>query len=94
MISISVFIFHKSRRTVYSIRVSRLSQTLSSKLRIPVDARVLNFGPSILSLPCNPRKLIIERDEEVSAKFAERTIQRYLDLKPLVYKGIKEAFGG
>ena len=71
-----------------------LSQTLSSKLRIPVDARVLNFAPVSFLYHVIRGKLIIERDEEVSAKFAEQTIQRYLDLKPLVYKGIKEAFGG
>jgi hypothetical protein len=71
-----------------------LSQTLSSKLRIPVDARILNFAPASFLYHVIRGKLIIERDEEVSAKLTERTIQRYLDLKPLVYRGIKEAFGG
>jgi predicted nucleotidyltransferase len=71
-----------------------LSQTLSSSLRIPVDARVLNFAPASFLYHVIRGKLILERDEEVSAKFTERTIQRYLDLKPLIYRGIKEAFGG
>jgi len=71
-----------------------LSQTLSSSLRIPVDARVLNFAPASFLYHVIRGKLILERDEEVTATFAEQAIQKYLDLKPLVYRGIKEAFGG
>jgi predicted nucleotidyltransferase len=71
-----------------------LSQTLSSNLRLPVDVRILNFAPASFLYHVIRGKLIIERDEEVSAKITEQTIQRYLDLKPLVYRGIKEAFGG
>jgi uncharacterized protein len=71
-----------------------LSQTLSSGLRVPVDTRVLNFAPASFLYHVIRGKLILERDEEVAAKFTEQTIQRYLDLKPLVYRGIKEAFGG
>jgi len=71
-----------------------LSQTLSSQLRIPVDARVLNFAPASFLYHVIRGKLIIERNEEVSAQIAEQTVQKYLDLKPLIYRGIKEAFGG
>ena len=71
-----------------------LSQTLSNKLRIPVDARVLNFAPASFLYHVIRGKLIIERNEEVSAQITEQTVQRYLDLKPLIYRGIKEAFGG
>jgi hypothetical protein len=71
-----------------------LSQTLSSHLRIHVDARVLNFAPTSFLYHVIRGKLIIERDEEVSTTLAEQTIQRYLDLKPLVYRGMKEAFDG
>jgi predicted nucleotidyltransferase len=59
-----------------------------------VDSRVLNFAPASFLYHVIRGKLIFEREEEVSANFTERTIQRYLDLKPLVYRGIKEAFGG
>jgi len=71
-----------------------LSQTLSSNLRIPVDVRVLNFAPVSFLYHVIRGKLIVERDEEVSTTLVEQTIQRYLDLKPLVYRGMKEAFGG
>jgi predicted nucleotidyltransferase len=71
-----------------------LSQILSSNLRIPVDVRILNFAPASFFYHVIRGKLIIDKDEEISAKLTERTIQRYLDLKPLVYRGIKEAFGG
>ena len=71
-----------------------LSQTLSSNLRIPVDVRVLNFAPVSFLYHVIRGKLIVERDEEVSTTLVEQTIQRYLDLKPLVCRGMKEAFGG
>ena len=71
-----------------------LNQTLSSNLRIPVDVRVLNFAPVSFLYHVIRGKLIVERDEEVSTTLVEQTIQRYLDLKPLVYRGMKEAFGG
>jgi predicted nucleotidyltransferase len=81
----------QERSTQYGLT---LSQALSSELRIPVDARILNFVPTSFLYHVIRGRLIIERDEEVSAKLAERTIQKYLDMKPLVYRGIKEAFGG
>lgn len=71
-----------------------LSQAISNRLRIPVDARVLNFAPASFLYQVIRGKLIIERNEEISARIREQTVQRYLDLKPLIYRGIKEAFGG
>lgn len=71
-----------------------LSQAISNRLRIPVDARVLNFAPASFLYQVIRGKLIIERNEEILARIREQTVQRYLDLKPLIYRGIKEAFGG
>ncbi len=79
------------RHTSYGLA---LSQALSNRLRIPVDVRILNSAPASFLYHVIRGKLLIERDEEVSARIAEQTIQRYLDLKPLIYRGIKEAFGG
>jgi uncharacterized protein len=69
-----------------------LSQTLSNKLQIPVDVRILNSAPASFLYHVIRGKLIVDRDEEVSAQVMEKTIQRYLDLKPLIYRGIKEAY--
>jgi predicted nucleotidyltransferase len=70
-----------------------LSQLLSSKLQIPVDVRILNLAPASFRYHVIRGKLIFERDEEVSAQVIEKTVQRYLDLKPFIYRGIKEAYG-
>ena len=70
-----------------------LSQTLSIRLKIPVDVRVLNFASIPFLYHVIRGNLILERDEEIRLNFVERITARYLDLKPLLLKGTKEAFG-
>ena len=76
--------------TLYSID---LALVLTRALRIPVDVRVLNFAPVSFLYHVIRGKLILERDEEVHSRFVEKTIAQYLDLKPLLRKSTKEAFG-
>ena len=71
-----------------------LSQNLSRELEIPVDVRILNLAPLSFLYHVIRGKLIFEKDEEIRVRVVEQTIQRYLDLKPIIWKGIKEAFGG
>lgn len=71
-----------------------LSQNLSRELEIPVDVRILNLAPVSFLYHVIRGKLIFEKDEEIRARVVERTTQRYLDLKPIIRKGVKEAFGG
>jgi len=71
-----------------------LSQNLSRELEIPVDVRILNLAPLSFLYHVIRGKFIIEKDEETRVRVVEQTIQRYLDLKPIIWKGIKEAFGG
>ena len=77
--------------TLYSID---LALVLTQAHRIPVDVRVLNFAPVSFLYHVIRGKLILERDEEVLSRFVEKTIAKYLDLKPLIRRGTKEAFGG
>lgn len=76
--------------SLYSID---LALVLTQALRIPVDVRILNFAPVSFLYHVIRGKLILERDEEVLSRFVERTIAKYLDLKPLIRRGTKEAFG-
>ena len=71
-----------------------LSQNLSRELEIPVDVRILNLAPLSFLYHVIRGKLIFEKDEEIRVRVVEQTIARYLDLKPIIWKGIKEAFGG
>ncbi len=71
-----------------------LSQELSEKMKIPVEVRILNFVPILFLYHVIRGLLIFERNEEVRVQVVEKTVQRYLDLKPMIHGGIKEAFGG
>ena len=71
-----------------------LSQNLSRELGIPVDVRILNLAPVSFLYHVIRGNLIFEKDKEIRARVVEQTTQRYLDLKPIIRKGVKEAFGG
>lgn len=70
-----------------------LSQTLSREVQVPVDVRVLNFAPVPFVYQVIRGMLMIDRNEELRVHVVEETVRKYLDLKPMIHKGIKEAFG-
>ncbi len=59
--------------------------------RFPVDVRVLNGAPMSFCYHVLRGRLLFSRDEPVRVRWAERVISRYLDLKPLRHKALKEA---
>ena len=61
-----------------------LGQMLSKELQVPVDIRVLNFAPVSFLYEVIRGNLIFERNEEIRIRVVEQTIQRYLDLKPMI----------
>jgi hypothetical protein len=77
--------------TPYSLA---LSQDLSTRLQVPADVRILNFAPVSFLYHVIRGRLVSERNKEIRLRIVERTIQRYLDLKPIIRRGVKEAFGG
>jgi hypothetical protein len=79
----------ESQATSLAINLARV---LSSELRIPVDVRILNFAPVSFLYHVFCGYLILEKNEEVRSHVMERTVQKYLDLKPILYKSMKEAF--
>jgi hypothetical protein len=76
--------------TPYSLA---LSQTLSREVQTPVDVRVLNFAPVSFVYQVIRGILISDRNGELHVHVVEETVRKYLDLKPIIHKGIKEAFG-
>lgn len=76
--------------TFYSIA---LSQTLCNEMKLPVDVRVLNFAPVLFVYHIIRGILIFDRNEDLRVHLVEETVRKYLDLKPMIHKGIKEAFG-
>lgn len=79
----------KEEATFYSLE---LAQRFSNELRIPIDVRVLNFAPVLFLYHVIQGNLISERNEEIRMHFVEQIVQRYLDLKPMVRRAVKEAF--
>jgi uncharacterized protein len=76
--------------TFYSLA---LSQAFSKEVRVPVDVRVLNFAPLSFVYHVIRGNLIFDRNEELRAHVVTQTVTKYLDLKPIIHRGIKEAFG-
>jgi predicted nucleotidyltransferase len=69
-----------------------LAEELSQGLKLPVDVRVLNFAPLPFCYHVVRGELLYEKDEAARSLFVESTVQRYLDIEPLLRKGLKEAF--
>lgn len=70
-----------------------LSQTFSREVQVPVDVRVLNFAPISFVYQVIRGILISDRNEDLRVHVVEETVWKYLDLKPIIYIGIKEALG-
>ncbi|ODS33456.1 MAG: nucleotidyltransferase [Candidatus Scalindua rubra] len=69
-----------------------LGQMLENDARYPIDIRVLNFAPVSFLYYVIKGRLVYERNDDLRVQVAERVILKYLDLKPMIKKGIKEAF--
>lgn len=59
--------------------------------RIPVDVRVLNGAPIAFVYHVLGGKLLFSRSEEVRVSWVAQIVARYLDLKPLRHRALKEA---
>ncbi len=59
--------------------------------RFPVDVRVLNGAPVSFGYHVLRGRLLFCRDEAIRVQWAERILARYLDLKPLRHRALKEA---
>lgn len=58
---------------------------------LPVDVRVLNQAPLGFLYHVFRGKLLFSRDDALRTQEVERTVSRYLDLKPLRQRALKEA---
>jgi predicted nucleotidyltransferase len=70
-----------------------LSDRLSSLVKVPVDVRVMNFAPVAFLFHVVRGQLLIDKDEDARCAFMERVIRHYLDMKPLLHRAIKDAYG-
>lgn len=69
-----------------------LSYALGTVLKMQSDIRVMNFAPVSFLYHVIRGHLILSRDENIRVQIVEDTMRRYLDIKPLIHRSIKEAF--
>jgi len=70
-----------------------LSEKLSASINKPVDIRVLNFATVPFLYHVVRGCLLVDKDEDIRCAFMEWVIRHYLDMKPLLQRSAKEAFG-
>ena len=90
-IDVAVYVSDAHEATV-TLDALDLSNRLSNELGIPVDVRPLNFAAIPFRYQVIRGRLLFEKDQDLTAQFIEQTVQRYLDIKPFLLTGMKEAF--
>lgn len=90
-IDIGVYVSNISKEAA-SPHALEFSSMLSNVLKMPADVRVINFAPISFSYHVIQGRLILERDENIHAQVIENIIRKYLDIKPLIHRSIREAF--
>jgi predicted nucleotidyltransferase len=68
------------------------AHSLSKELGFDVDVRVLNFAPVSFVYHVICGQVFFDRVPEVRTRIIESSIQRYLDIKPVLHWAMKEAF--
>ncbi|NIM12345.1 MAG: nucleotidyltransferase domain-containing protein [Candidatus Aminicenantes bacterium] len=69
-----------------------VSEELSSLVNVSVDVRVMNFAPVTFLFHVIRGQLIVDKDEDARCALMEDVTRRYLDMKPLLHRAIKEAY--
>lgn len=90
-IDVAVY-FSDAREAAVTLETLELSTRLSRELKMPVDVRALNFASIPFQYQAIRGRLLFEKDEDRTAQFVERTVLRYLDIKPFLLAGMREAF--
>lgn len=73
-------------------RAMALAQCLSTKVRLPVDVRVLNAAPIPFLYHVLRGHLLLSHDDDLLTEVIERTACRYLDIASLLRSSAREAF--
>jgi predicted nucleotidyltransferase len=69
-----------------------LIQELDRRVKLPVDVRILNAAPVSFTYHVLRGQLVFCRDEDLLAEVIERSVQRYLDIAPILRHSTHEAF--
>lgn len=69
-----------------------LAIELSKTTAFPVDVRVLNNAPVSFVYNVMKGEMICEKNPDLRCKVMENTVRCYLDMQPILYRAVKEAF--
>ncbi|MBZ0160121.1 MAG: nucleotidyltransferase domain-containing protein [bacterium] len=72
---------------------ANLSAHLSGKIKMPVDARVLNGAPVSFRFHVLRGECLLSRNDDLRTDIMEDTMRRYFDIAPVLRHATKEAFG-
>ena len=75
--------------TPYALELGALLSKISP---VPAHVVVVNHAPIPFLYQVISGTVVFSRNEEVRSRVAEHAISRYLDIKPLLLQGLKEAF--
>jgi predicted nucleotidyltransferase len=90
-IDLGIFVDGVEQREALNYKLN-LEAALRSVVGEEIDVCLLNFAPITFSFHVVRGDLLLEQDEGLRSDFVEGIVRKYLDLKPRIYKGIKEAF--
>jgi hypothetical protein len=90
-IDLGVFFAGKNRLKMSQAAIA-LAVDLSKKTTFPVDVRILNNAPVSFVYNVMKGEMICERNENIRCKVMENTVRYYLDMQPVLYRAMKEAF--
>lgn len=90
-IDIGVYL-HGPASPEMGLLAAELGGRLQRKVNCPVDVRVLNNAPVSFLFQVLKGRLLQKNNPDLHDNIFERTISRYLDMKPLLLGATKEAF--
>jgi len=88
-IDVGVYLKNISRKEAFNYELE-LGCEIESKIKIPVDLKIINFAPLYFQFHILQGKILFVKDEELWANFLDLTLRKYLDFKPLREEFLKE----
>lgn len=90
-IDLGIFFTGDNRSEMSQLAIA-LAVFLSKQTTFPVDIRVLNNAPASFVYNVMKGEMICEKNQDLRCKVMENTVRYYLDMQPILFRAMKEAF--
>ncbi len=88
-IDIGVYIKNIVKKEAFNYEL-RLGYEIESKIKIPVDLKIINFAPLYFQFHILQGKILFIKDDDLWTNFLDLTLRKYLDFKPLREEFLRE----